>query len=371
MRRLGLFLSLLVGATAPVAAQQMWQPEIGIRAGWTRFDDPNSSTNYDLIDLPITGGFTVAPSPGSLYGIIPLHGRLALRPTFALNSFSISFGPVITSIATGVRLDVEITPRFYAGVGANMYTQKQDGDEDTQGALELAAGYRRPFGGGRLRGSAEAFYEKREKSEGLPKLSSYGVRLGFGYAVGGSGTGSRRGAGRPMGGNEGAMWPRSIALQGGWTLASFPGGNGDHLSFSLPFVGQEFEGGAFLAPGPNALSMIFPIAERWALEPSFDLHRITSTGSDPFTAYQVGARMDYAFNSAAYGAFGAEYGGLAGNGVNDGSRVGGVVAAGFRYHLTPHLLGRTELAYRVFNANDALPPGQATSFVFGLMLPLE
>ena len=364
MRKLGLTLAMVAGAVAPLAAQGMWKPEIGIRAGFTRFDDPNSDSHIDMIDIPGVGGFGAgASNQSSLYGIVPMGGSLALQPSFGFYNVSVT-GTTITAISAGARLNYAFTSSFYAGAGVNAYVLKSDGVEDTQGALEGAVGYRRPFGSN-FRGSAEVFYEKREKSEALPELNAFGVRLGMGYAFGGE-TGGRRSGGR----SAESMWKTSIGLQGGWSLVSMPDVM-DFTTFALPFAGQSAVAGSFIAPGPSALSVLFPVGEKMAFEPSLDVHSYKPDGSDRVTTYQLGARMNYAFNRSAYGAFGVEYSGVSANGVDDGSRLGALVAAGFRFPLTAGLSGRTELNYRVFDGNDILPSGQATSFVFGLLVPVN
>jgi hypothetical protein len=368
MRKLGLSLALLAGAAAPLAAQQMWQPEIGIRAGWTRFDLSNSTTNIDMIDVPQVGGISagLALSPSSLYGIIPVNGRFAIQPGFGWYNATI-VGSVATAINVGARLNIALTPQFYAAAGINGYVIKIDGNEDSQAGFEGAVGYRRPMGE-HFRTSAEVFYEKRGKSESLPELNAYGVRIALGYGLGGA---VRRATGRPAA--SPSMWTRSLGLSGGWTLASFPGGNGDQVTFGLPFAGQSVPAGADILPGPSALSMLFPVGEKIAIEPSLDFHRVKLTGGNALSTYEVGARINYAFNRTAYGAVGVEYNGISqqGGGINDASRTVGLLAAGFRFPLTAGLMGRTEVNYRVFDGNDVNTSGQATSFVFGLLVPVK
>lgn len=369
MRKLGLSLTLLVGAAAPVAAQQMWQPEIGIRAGWTRFDDPNSTNNVDVIDLPGTGGAVGlgGVNPSSLYGIIPVHGRFAIQPGFNWFNSTIA-GSVLTTMSLGARLNVALTPNFYAAAGINGYVIKIDGNEDSQAGFEGAVGYRRPMGS-HFRTSAEAFYEKRGKSEALAKINTYGIRIGLGYDLGGTTT--RRAMGRPA--QSPAMWTRSIGISGGWTVASFPGGHGDFVSFGLPFAGQSVPAGADILPGPSALSVLLPLGARIAIEPSLDYHRIKATGSNALSTYEIGARANYAFNRTAYAAVGIEYNGLSQQGasISDKSRTVELLAAGLRFPLTAGLMGRTEVNYRVFDGNSVHPAGQATSFVFGLLVPVN
>ena len=220
MRKLGLTLALVAGTVVPLAAQDMWKPEIGIRAGFTRFDDPNSDAHVDVIDVPGVGGFgAVGNAPSSLYGIIPVGGRLAIQPSFGFYNVSIG-GTTLTALAAGARLNMALTEDFYGAAGINAYVVKESGLEDTQGAIELAAGYRHSFSGN-FRGTVEAFYEKREKSENLTELNAMGVRFGMGYAFGGESAG-RRSSGR-AGSASNAMWRTSIGLQGGWSLVSMPG----------------------------------------------------------------------------------------------------------------------------------------------------
>jgi hypothetical protein len=368
MRKLGLSFALLAGAAAPVAAQQMWQPEIGIRAGFTRFDDPNSDSYFQSIDIPGVGGFSSVNNPSALYGIIPLNGRFALQPSFGFYNITGAL-PTLSAISAGVRLNVALTPNVYFAVGPNAYIFKLSGAEDTQGALEGALGYRHPMGS-HFQGSVEAFYEKREKSEILPEFNAVGVRIGMGYAFGGSAATNRRATGRPTMGSD-RMWTPSIGLQGGWSLVSLPD-LADFTVFSLPFAGQTAAAGFIIAPGPNAFSFLLPVGARMAFEPSIDIHHTgTDATNSAVTSYQVGARMNYAFNHAAYGAIGFEYAGVSATGINDGSRVGALLAAGFRFPLAGALMGRTELDYRVFDGNDVLPSGQATSFVFGILVPVK
>lgn len=362
MRKLVFTVALVAGAATPAVAQT-WRPEIGLRASFTRFDDPNSDAYIDMIDLPGVGGWGAAGvSPSALYGVVPLGGRLAIQPSFGFSNIAIN-GVVFTAISAGARLNMALTNDFYAGAGFNAYIGKQVGFEDTQGAIELALGYQRTMGG-HFRTTAEAFYEKREKSEGLPELNAYGVRLGAGYTFAGTGARPQR-AGR-----QDRSWSPAIAIQGGWTLTSFPDVL-DFTSFTLPFVSQSAVVGEVISPGPAALTVILPVGERMAVEPSFNYHRYKTDTGDPVASYGIGARVDYALNGSAYAAAGLEYNGLSANGVDDGSTFGPVLAAGFRFPLAGALQGRTELSFRWFDGSDLFPAGQATSFGFGILVPVH
>jgi hypothetical protein len=371
MRKLGLSLALLAGAAAPVAAQRMWQPEIGIRAGFTRFDDPNSDDYFDVIDLPAPGGIAVSAALGEapLYGIIPVSDRLAVQPTFGFQNLSGS-STELSALIAGVRLNIAITRSFYAGVGGTAYLVKTNGLEDTEGAIEGAVGYRHDFGG-RFRGSAELFYEKREQSVLLTQVNAFGLRLGMGYALGELRPAGR--AGRPaMADRSSAMWNTSIGLQGGWSLISLPG-NTSLAVLSLPFGGQSLLGGAQALPGPSTFSMIFPVGQKMAFEPSLDIHRAQAKDADAVTAFQVGARINYAFNHVTYAGVGLEGTSISIKGEDHSMRISPLVAAGVRFPLVGRMQGRTELNFRVTGSGggDDIQSGQITSFVFGILVPVK
>lgn len=368
MRKLGLSLAFIMGAVAPIAAQQMWQPEIGLRASYVRFADPTNSSNHlDVIDFPATAGLSASVMPASLYGIIPLSGRFALSPSFGLQSLDGS-GTALATVAAGVRLNAALTRDFYVAAGAAAYLAKNDGDEDTQGAIEGAVGYRRPMGA-HIHGSAEAFYEKRETSRLLQKLNVYGLRIGMGYNWGPEARATR--AGRPMMRSD-AMWERAIGIQGGLSLISIPQ-QVDLMVLNLPFGGQSLIGGAQALPGPSPLSVLLPMGQRFAIEPSVDFHRAKANGTDPITAFQLGARVNYAFNHTWYAGAGLEGTRRSQNGADTKFRVGEVLAAGARFPVVGGLKGRTELNFRMTGSGgaDDTASGQMTSFVFGLLVPMK
>ena len=364
MRRIVLVSLLAALWPAGARAQDFWRPEVGLRAAYIRFDDPNSSAYVDVFDLPLSNGEVVAPPPASLYGVVPIGGRFAFEPSFGLGSTA-AFGDVFTTATVGLRFDVALTEQFYVGVGPTAYVVKFSGEEDTQGALEGALGYRRVFGP-RMQGHAEVFYEQREKSEQLPELDVMGVRLGAGYLLRGSTPSPVEGTDR------GDLWTPALVVQGGWTLASFPG-QGDITSFTLPLRGQNLVGATGVLPGPSALAALFPVTERLAVEPSLDYHRAKPKDSEAVTSFQVGARLDYAFDRVFYAGAGAEGTRIKADGADTELRLIGVAAIGARFPMLGGLRGRTEVNYRVWGAGglDDLPAGQATSFVFGALFPFN
>ena len=169
-----------------------------------------------------------------------------------------------------------------------------------------------------------------------------------------------------------AMWDRAIGLQGGWSLISLPGQT-DLMVLSLPFGGQSLLGGAQALPGPGALSMLFPVGERMAFEPSLDFHRAQPKDADAVTAFQVGARINYAFNHVTYAGFGLEGTSISIKGEDHSMRISPLLAAGARFPVVGGLQGRTELNFRMTGSggNDDISSGQVTSFVFGLLVPVK
>jgi hypothetical protein len=365
MRKLMLSMLLVAAVPASAAAQGMWQSEIGIRGGFSSVDFTDLDATMTLWDIPGAGGISglgaiyIADAP--LYAVIPMGDRMAIVPTFGFQS--LSAGTQITSVAAGVRLNYAVNENFYFGAGPTAYIVKADGFEDTQGAFEAAFGYRRAIGS-QMRFHAEAFYQAREQSEAIPQANVMGLRIGAGTTLGG---GNARGARR---GGTDAMWTRSIGLQGGWSLVSATD-VADIAVFALPFAGSSALAGSLPMQGPTAVSVILPMGEKIAIEPSFDVHRIDVEGGDPVTAYSFGARANYALNRTAYAGAGLNYSTIDADGIDDGSNLAWLIAAGLRFPIVGALSGRTELNYRVFDGSDVFPSGQATSFVFGILVPIN
>lgn len=358
-----LMLSLLLAAFVPAgaAAQGMWQTEFGIRGGYTSYDFTDADVQGSVIDLPFSGGLLGGATLGQapLYAIIPLNDRMAVSPSFGFQNAS--FGPNITGVIVGARLNYAFSDAFYGAAGPTAYIIKADGSEDTQGAFELALGYRRSAGGS-FRLHAEAFYETREESEILPQATAYGIRIGAGTTLSG---GNARGARRA----SDAMWTPSIGIQGGWSLVSFTDA-ADITTFTLPFGGSSTVGGLLPLQTPGAISALLPVGERMAIEPSFDLHYFDLDGSDA-TTYSLGGRVNYAFTRTAYAGAGLNLTALDVDGVDDGSSMAWLLAAGLRFPIVGALNGRTEINYRVFDGTDIAPSGQTTSFVFGILVPIN
>jgi hypothetical protein len=364
MRKLVLTALALGLLTSAPAAAQMWQPEIGIKAGWVRASFADTDQTLDMIDIPGVGGLLAAGEafilPAPLYGIIPIGDRMAIEPSFGFQN--INGGASLTSLTLGARFNYAFTPNLYVGVGPTMYLVKASGIEDAQGALQGAVGYRRPLGGS-FSILAEGFYEVRENSEILSEVTTYGLRIG---------AGSRLGGGTAGGASQGSsgMWRPAIGIQGGWSLVSIVD-NADVTVLSLPFASQSIIGGTNVLPGPSALFLIIPIGAKLAVEPSFDLHNFKPEGSDAVTTYEIGGKLNYAFNRTLYVGAGAEFTGLSAETVDDGSSLSIVLATGARFPIAGGLQGRTELNYRMFDGTDLYGGGQTTAFAFGIMVPVR
>lgn len=177
------WLTVLVAASClgavPAAAQRMWEPEIGIRGGWThaKFDQPGNNT-ADFLDLP-----GAAPNLGSLSGraplfaVIPVGARLAISPEVGMADVSVGLGGGTTFWELGTTLDYAFTPHIYAGAGATFSFVRIGTTENAGGGYQAKAGYR-IMAGRALRLRLEAFYNGRPKSNLLPKVDLYGISLG-------------------------------------------------------------------------------------------------------------------------------------------------------------------------------------------------
>lgn len=164
---------------ARLQAQQLWEPEIGIRGGWTHLKiDQTGSNPVNFVDLPGT-----APNIGNisgrapLFAVIPVGARLAISPEVGMAD--VSSGPAPSSMLweLGTTLDYAFTPHIYAGAGATFSFVRVGISENAVGGYQAKAGYRISAGRA-LRLRLEAFYNGRPKSNLLPKADLFGISLG-------------------------------------------------------------------------------------------------------------------------------------------------------------------------------------------------
>lgn len=176
IRRLTAVVGALLVAAVPLRAQNMWEPEIGIRGGWTHLNvDPSSS--YDFADLP--GSPNLVDGLGSrapLFAVIPLTARLALSPELGLADLQAGGGS--TAWETGLTADYAFTTHVYAGIGATLSFVRVGGTENAGGGIQAKAGYRLAVTR-TLHLRFEGFVNDRPKSHLLPKQTLYGLSFGI------------------------------------------------------------------------------------------------------------------------------------------------------------------------------------------------
>ncbi len=321
-------LTALVAGPAVVNAQRpqrSWSPELGVQGGFSRFKASGTgrADQADFFDVP---GFTLVPLvPASgataLYAIIPVHGKLALEPSFATSQLEGGTGNGLTLVTAGLRGDYALTRKVYAAVGATLGFVETAGQHETQLGVEAAVGYRLHLAG-RLNGRLEANWQSTKNAKLLPPWNTYSVLFGISSRV-----------------TSGAADLSSPAAQA-----------------------------RRRAP---TLYVIVPVSTRLALEPGVDFHRTQFTNITVFSSNLAG-RLDYAVSGGWY----------AGAGVNlhfikatkgtftDTSKTalsvpGANLGWGYRFHLSGELAGRVEINYTMFKQNSDL--SQATNTV-GLMV---
>ncbi|MFI5235054.1 MAG: hypothetical protein ACHQXA_05030 [Gemmatimonadales bacterium] len=168
-------LSLVVAVSAQ--AQGAWEPELGIRAGWTNVKIDGAPDAINFIDFP--GGVqllsSVAAGRAPLFAVIPVSDKFAVSPEFGFNELSASGSATLWQ--AGVTADYAITSKFYAGAGASLFFLRSSSFEQAQGGYQAKAGYRIHLAR-LLRLRLEAFFNGRPKTNHLPQSNAFGVSLG-------------------------------------------------------------------------------------------------------------------------------------------------------------------------------------------------
>lgn len=370
MRKLGLSLALLVGATASVAAQGMpWRPEIGIKStfGKVKLDD---GTKLTMIDIPGGNGLTGYGGNASLYATFPVKSQWAVEPALGMNDLTFS-GTNVEIVNASTRLMFSAFRGLYLGAGPAMALIKSDGVESTRWGFNAGVGYRFKVGGA-VTGRAEVFYTNtgEDTDNSVQKSNEFGLAVGLGLGL----RNERPARGASRGRSESRMWDWALGMQGGYAHISFPG-QIEVTEFSLPGAGGEpaaLAGVPFQSISPWFVQI--PIGDRFALEPSFGYHKFKQDGGGDLSTYTVGLRGDYAFNRTFYGALSADLAGVGGSlfsGADGMHAIGG--ALGARFPLVGPLQGRTEVVYKAYaGGNNAfLPDHQVHGISFGIFAPLK
>ncbi len=362
--------------------QRPWSPELGVQGGFSRFKASGTGRRADQADFFDVPGFTLSPLvPASgataLYAIIPVHGKLALEPSFATSQLEGGTGLGLTLVMASLRGDYALTRRVYAAAGALLGFIETTGQHQTQLGLTAAVGYRLHLAR-RLNGRVEANWQTTKKVKLLPPWNTYSVLFGISTPVTGGATDHSALASQDAmgggGGRPGSRWQPAIGLQGGYQRTHLVGGSGDITVMSFPSWGSGLTtsplGGA-IAPSAPTMYVIVPVAPRLALEPGVDLHRTQFKSVTAFSGNFAG-RLDYALSGGWYAAGGvnlhlikATKGAFTDTTKTTVSVPGVNLAWGYRFHLSGELAGRVEINYTMFKQNGDL--SQATNTV-GLMV---
>lgn len=368
-------LTLLAG---PVAAQNLWQPAIGIQGGYARVKPAGTgrSDAIDLMEFPTPGYVAPILAYSSLYAIIPAGRRLAIEPTVSFANLTESSGGDATSARVGLRADLALSAGIYGAAGVVMNNLQAGGNHATQFGAQLAAGYRfglTPTLDGRLEANVTATQKRRP---GLGPTDTYAVLFGLSSRL--SRGPATRGARAPAG----SLWAPMIGVTGGYSAIRQDGTGSEITGVFLPGFGGSApaltSAGTFLPQVPT-LFAILPVGRRIAFEPGMDLHRVQSNGRTVFSA-NLAARLDYAVAGGWYAALGAHENwikatkGSFSDSTKTSVGMGGVsVAWGYRFHVAGDVGARTELNYAAFAKNESAPtPAVNTvSILFSLMLGLK
>lgn len=164
---------------APLRAQRAWEPEIGIRGGWSHIHLDQAGTNdLDFVDVPGSGTvLNGLAGRAPLFAVIPVGGKLALSPELGMTDVSAGISGPNVQWETGMTLDYALTDHWYAGAGATLSFVRVGTAENAGGGYQAKAGYRIRVGRA-LRLRLEAFFNGRPKSHLFPEQNLYGLSLG-------------------------------------------------------------------------------------------------------------------------------------------------------------------------------------------------
>lgn len=370
LRGLAVLLAFLA-VPAALAAQASWQPEVGLRAGFTHMS-PSGGTALSFWDLPGGGTAGLAPpAPAALFGVVPMHGPWAVEIGLGMDQFASGFGDLATFVLAP-RLDYAITSHLYAGAGPTMTTLRIGGQGITQWGGAAAIGYRVALSP-RLTGRVEGFYEHRFEvsTTSFPTTEIYGITIGAAAAFGPSSITPTRGARANRPAPVPDLWTPSLVVSGGYVSIFVPG-QANVSFFSVPGLGVSVTNAfSVVIAAPPALTAIIPVGRRFAIEPGVDVHSVSPSGGSTTTLYQVTARADYAIDRHLYAAIGGAFG-AASAGSNSYSEFAVTAAAGVRFPIVAGIGGRLEYDYATWNGDGSTAPAlQTNALLFGMVAPLR
>jgi len=364
LRKLLAIAALVVLAT-PAAAQRTWQPEIGIQGGFSSYKTAGTGGNATtFIELPGGTFLTTILTYAPVYAILPVGRRLALEPQFGGSQVNLG-GSTFTVGRVGLRFDYAFGPGLYGAAGGVLNVAYTGSPGNKQVGLQLGVGYRTHLSGP-LNGRVEANWVTTHASDLLGASNAYSVLLGVSSTLGGST------AGRPARASAMKAWSPVIGFVAGYGDAHAVGSGGDVTGIFFPGVTNSFAVFGTAIPAPPTLFAIIPLGGKWAIEPSFDVHHVGSSGSSA-TSFEAGARFDYAVTDGWYAAAGGQLTNVNPSSGSSATLTGASVAWGYRFHLAGATGGRVEVNYLMTGKNNTVgtPPINTLTVLFGLTMPLQ
>ena len=354
----------LSGTAANAAAQRGWQPEVGIRGGFTRAVTAGAgAAPTDVISVPGFNLGPVLPLPAGLYAVIPWSKGLAIETDVAASQLSV--GATGTLFSLGVRGDFALTRNVYAAAGGSVAYSNGVFRNDTQFGVQAAVGYRCAITAG-VNGHIEVRTAFWRDAENFGPVDEYSLLLGVGAT-----SGRRRvAATRPSHPDD--AWATSIGVAGGYANVKLIGG-GSLIALAFPGYGSGL--GSVFVPEvavPPTIFMILPLSSRIALEPAVDIHRFQENGQTSFSG-NFAARIDYAIRGGWYGGAGGNLHYLKSTGIAAFARTGVNLGWGYRFGVPTSLGGRIEMNYTMFakNSTFGIKPANTFGLMAGVTAPLK
>lgn len=364
MRKL-LAIAAFAALSAPMAAQSLWTPELGFQGGYIKVKPAGTGANdaINFIEMPIGTYVQQVLMNAPLFAVIPAGKKLAIEPQFGLTQLNVAGGNMITTGRATLRADYALNPKVYVAGGLSASYLDQGPSTGHIGlGVTVAAGYRVHLTGG-INARLEANWLSTKRSNGgLAPINAYQALLGVSSSLK---TPARAARAR----SAGQAWDRVLGISGGYFGMRSSGGS--FSGFAFPGLGSSLTaGGAALAP-MTTLFAIIPVGGKLAVEPGFDVHSISTSGTK-VTGISVSGRLDYAATGNWYGAVGGNMQSVSGGGTS-GSVTGLQVAWGYRFHLAGAFGGRFEGSYLMSGKSTKLgtPPINTVGLTFGATMPLQ
>lgn len=364
--------AFLVLAGGAVQAQE-WGPAIlGIQGGFTYFKYDGSKYYDTELNLPGVFFGPGVTSPPAVWLRAPVHGPWAVEASISAGVTSNQLFEASWSAAS-VRADYLLPRGLYASAGLLADRAGSVSGATTSGVLiwgvQAGFGVRVPLGPvieGRVDGVAQ-FWEKKGT---VPAQNAYSLMIGAGAPL------SVRASARSTatGTVEPGSWQLAFGTSASVAVSHSVGPGATVVGIMIPGWGGG-NGNFLFTPAPFYFTV--PIGGRFALEPSFDVHRthFLTTNSGLFTASTttLGLRMHYGFSGGWYSGAGLVVIGKKATGRPWRGISGVSVEGGYRFHLSGAWGGRIEVSHTMLARQRAAfePPQTVTALSVGATVDLR